>query len=88
MGGIRTPYVDAPAAVLSGLGQTGGSFCGLFGTTRIFTAAEMAALYVDEAGYVAAVTESANAAVEAGFLLPEDAELIIAWAPEQWRSAP
>ncbi len=88
LGGVRTPYVDAPAAVLSGLGQTGGSFCGLFGTTRLFTAEEMAALYVDETGYVEAVTASANAAVDAGFLLPEDAELIIQWAPEQWRSAP
>jgi len=32
-GGIRTPQVDHPVATLSGLGQTGGSFCGLFGTT-------------------------------------------------------
>ncbi|NDB19213.1 MAG: hypothetical protein EB027_08160, partial [Actinobacteria bacterium] len=32
-GGIRTPHVDVPVAVLSGVGQTGASFCGLFGTT-------------------------------------------------------
>jgi len=32
-GGIRTPQVDVPVAVLSGVGQTGTSFCGLFGTT-------------------------------------------------------
>ena len=31
LGGIRTPYVDASAAVFSGLGQSGESFCGLFG---------------------------------------------------------
>jgi hypothetical protein len=86
LGGIRTPYVDAPAAILSGLGQSGESFCGLFGTTQLFSAEQMASLYVDQAGYVAAVTEAANAAVAAGFLLQADADLIIAWAPEQWAS--
>ncbi len=83
-GGIRTSYVDAPVAILSGLGQTGESFCGLFGTTVLFTPAEMVAMYIDEAGYVAAVTEATNASVAAGFILPEDAEQIIAWAPGQW----
>ena len=84
-GGIRTPYVDAPVAVLSGEGQTGGSFCFLFGTTALYSPDRLASLYVDEAGYVSAVTEAANAAVAAGFLLPEDAAAIIAWAPQQWR---
>jgi hypothetical protein len=86
LGGIRTPYVDAPAAILSGLGQSGDSFCGLFGTTELFSAEQMANLYVDEAGYVSAVSDAADAAVEAGFLLRSDADLIVAWAPSQWRS--
>ncbi|MEE4660408.1 MAG: alpha/beta hydrolase domain-containing protein [Halieaceae bacterium] len=85
-GGIRTPYVDAASAVLSGEGQTGGSFCFLFGTTSLFTADQMASLYVDEAGYVEAVAAAADAAVSAGFLLPVDAEAIVAWAPQQWRA--
>ena len=42
-GGVRSPQVDAPLAVLSGLGQSGGGFCGLFGTTVPFTAAQLAA---------------------------------------------
>jgi len=84
-GGIRTPYVDAPTAVLSGEGQGGGGFCFLFGTTVLFDAAQLASLYVDEAGYVAAVTAAAEAAVEAGFLLPVDADAIITWAPSQWQ---
>lgn len=83
-GGIRTPYVDAPSAVLSGLGQGGESFCSLFGTTDIFDAAQMVSLYGDQANYVAQVTASANDAVAAGFLLQADADLIIAWAPSQW----
>ncbi len=83
-GGIRTPFVDAPTAVLSGEGQSGGSFCRLFGTTELFSAAQVASLYVDETAYAEAVAESANAAVEAGFLLREDADAIIEWAPQQW----
>ena len=86
LGGIRTPYVDAPSAVLLGEANPGNSFCFLFGTTSLFSADQMASLYVDEAGFVAAVTEAANATVEAGFLLREDADAIIAWAPLQWRS--
>ncbi|MEP5566509.1 MAG: alpha/beta hydrolase domain-containing protein, partial [Halioglobus sp.] len=86
VGGIRTPYVDAPSAVLSGVGNTGDGFCRLFGTTRLFDASDMAARYIDEAGFEAAVTEAAEAAVDAGFLLPEDAEAIIEWAPSQWQS--
>ena len=86
LGGIRTPYVDAPSAVLRGEPNAGASFCFLFGTTSLFSAGQMAMLYVDEAGFVEAVSESTRAAVEAGFLLQEDADAIIAWAPFQWRS--
>ena len=85
-GGIRTPYVDAPAAVLSGEGQSGGGFCRLFGTTELFDAAQMAQLYTDQAGYEAAVSAAADDAVEAGFLLPEDAERIRAAATLQWQA--
>lgn len=85
-GGIRTPYVDEPSAILSGIGNTGGGFCGLFGTTSLFSAAQMASLYVDAAGFTAAVTAAANEAVAAGFLLQVDADAIIAWAPQQWAS--
>lgn len=86
LGGIRTPYVDAPSAILLGNENPGNRFCFLFGTTSLFDAAQMASLYVDEAGFVAAVTEAANDAVAADFLLQEDADAIIAWAPQQWRA--
>ncbi|MEE4143610.1 MAG: alpha/beta hydrolase domain-containing protein, partial [Halieaceae bacterium] len=86
LGGIRTPYVDAPSALLRGEANLGPSFCFLFGTTSLFSAGQMANLYGDEAGFVAAVTEAAESAVAAGFLLQEDADAIIAWAPQQWRS--
>lgn len=86
LGGIRTPYVDAPSAVLRGDANLGNSFCFLFGTTSLFSAAQMANLYGDENGFVAAVTEATDSAVAAGFLLQKDADAIIAWAPQQWRS--
>ncbi len=86
LGGIRTPYVDAPSAILRGEPNTGDGFCRLFGTTSLFSADQMASLYTDEAGYVAAVTEATEAAVAADFLLREDADAIIAWAPQQWRA--
>jgi hypothetical protein len=72
-GGIRTPWVDAPTAVLSGLGQTGVDFAVLFGRTIPFDEATLAALYgggKDE--YLERYTASLDAAIEAGFLLAED----------------
>lgn len=77
LGGIRTPAVDAPVALLSGLGQpqdTGS--CRLFGTTTPFTADQLNALYRNHGGFVSAWNHSTHAAVQAGFILREDAELL------------
>jgi len=86
-GGIRTPYVDAPIAVLSGEGQPqvdfdpdNRNFCFLSGTTRLFDAPTLRSLYTDNAAYVEAVNAAANEAVANGFLLPADAALIRAHA--------
>lgn len=75
-GGIRTPSVDVPLATLSGLGQTGGNFCRIFGTTVPFDDAMLADLYPTHAGYVAAVNDATDSAVDAGFIRPADAEMI------------
>jgi len=74
--GIRTPYVDAPIATLSGLGQSGGGVCFGFGTTVLFDDVTLASLYPDHAAYVSAVNEATDLAVEAGFILEPDAQLI------------
>ncbi len=77
-GGIRTPWVDAPTAVLSGLGQTGQDFAVLFGRTEPFDEATLTALYpggFDE--YLARFTASLDAAIDAGFLLGEDRDEIV-----------
>lgn len=72
-GGIRTPWVDAPTAVLSGLGQGGGSFGFLFGTTRVFDDAKLAVLYPGgRREYLARFDAAAQAAVRAGFLVAAD----------------
>lgn len=82
-GGIRTPYVDAPIAVLSGEGQPqvdfdpdNRNFCFLSGTTRLFDVPTLRSLYNDNAAYIEAVNAAADEAVAKGFLLPADAALI------------
>ncbi len=84
LGGVRSPYVDVPAARLSGEFNGSGQGCQLSGTTTLFDAATMASLYVDKQGYVGAVTEAADEAVAAGFLLEPDAERIKTAASLQW----
>jgi Alpha/beta hydrolase domain len=85
LGGIRTPYVDAPAAILSGEGGGGpGLDCFISGTTQLFDAAYMASLYGNKVGYVQAVSNASDDAVVKGFLLAPDADLIKAAAAMQW----
>ncbi len=80
LGGIRTPQVDVPIATLSGLGQSGGAFCPIFGTTSHFDAATLASLYPSHAAYVRAVLDATRKAVRAGFILRADATAIRAAA--------
>jgi hypothetical protein len=77
LGGIRTSYVDVPIATLSGLGQSGGGFCFIFGTTDLFDEAQLDELYPDHETYVAAVEAATDRAVRSRFVLREDAELIV-----------
>ncbi len=73
LGGIRTPWVDVPTAVLSGLGQSGESFAVLFGRTVPFDAAKLAALYPGgKADYMERFAASLDASIVKGFLLEED----------------
>jgi hypothetical protein len=90
LGGIRTPYVDVPLAVLSGYGQdAGGGFCGLFGTTTSFTAEQLDALYPSADDFLTKWNEATDAAVASGVILEIDAEAIKAAAMqyEAMRSA-
>jgi hypothetical protein len=81
-GGIRTGWVDVPAAALSGIAPDGAPGVAiLLGTTRVFGAAELARRYPggrDE--YAAAFTAATERAVADGFLLAEDAGEMVALA--------
>ncbi len=80
-GGVRTPRVDAPVEVLSGRPWPGASVaCRLFGSTLTLPAGRLQELYVDRAAYLTAYTRAADAAIEAGFLLAEDREAVLAEA--------
>jgi len=79
-GGVRTPAVDVPVATLSGLGQSGSSFCFLFGTTVPFSAARLAALYPTHARFVGRWTAATAVDAATGFLRPADAAELIAAA--------
>ena len=78
LGGIRTPWVDVPTAVLRGAGQSG--ICILFGTTQLLEPAELNTLYDSPSDYQMQVAASLDQAVSAGFILEEDAAIIEAAA--------
>ncbi len=82
-GGVRTPHVDVPTAVLSGLGNGGGDALGFItGTTTLFSGDQLASLYPSRADYLARFDTSTDAAVATGFVLAADADEIKAVAAE------
>jgi len=87
-GGVRTPWVDVPTAVLSGLGQAGDSFAFLFGSTRPFDSETLAAVYPGgRDDYTTRFGAATDAAIESGFLLSEDAEEMRALATAMYPAA-
>jgi hypothetical protein len=68
-GGVRTPHVDAPAAASSGSGQTGTTYCALFGTTKAFDAAKLATFYPNDDAFVAKWNDAVDKAVSTGAVL-------------------
>ncbi len=83
LGGIRTPLVDVPVSTLSGDAAEGANgFCVLFGSTTPFPAETLVDRYGTPEEYVAQFTESANATMEAGFVLPPETQAMIRAAEE------
>jgi hypothetical protein len=84
-GGIRTPWVDAPIAKLSGSGNTGGPYGFLVGSTQPFDAAALGKLYPGgKAEYLKRFDASLGRAVKDGFILPADQAEIRALAEAAW----
>ncbi|MFZ4408527.1 MAG: alpha/beta hydrolase domain-containing protein [Paracraurococcus sp.] len=78
LGGIRLPDIAAPLGVHGAQNAPLGNFsCSLVGAFHAFSAARLAALYKDNADYVNQIRAAAHAAEQAGFLLPEDAAVIV-----------
>ncbi|HEY6623932.1 MAG TPA: alpha/beta hydrolase domain-containing protein [Acidimicrobiales bacterium] len=75
----RSAQVDAPIAVLAGIGNTPANgaqislFCGLFGSTVPYPPAQLAALYKNHGQFVSAWSQDTQNLVKAGFLLKPDA---------------
>jgi hypothetical protein len=78
-GGVRTPWVDAPVAVLSGLGQEGAVFTVLFGVSRPFDEAQLRRQYPNgREQYLAAFERRLDEAIASGFILEADRSEILA----------
>ncbi|KJS09863.1 MAG: hypothetical protein VR73_00720 [Gammaproteobacteria bacterium BRH_c0] len=85
-GGIRSPWVDAPTAVLSGLAQEGPGFARLFGSTEPFDAAKLKALYPGgKAEYLQHFTKALDSAISNGFILSADRDEILAVASASFK---
>ena len=90
---MAVPAVAYPKGVPTtpssrGPGQTGDSFCRIFGTTALFEDAQLTTHYPTEQDYLDAVNEAVDAAVDRGFLLPVDAALIVADAEDSGIGGP
>ena len=80
-GGVRTPAVDAPVELLRGDTDPGASYlCRLFGSTLPMPTATIRRLYADRPAYLAAYLRATDAAIAAGFVLPEDRDQVLAEA--------
>ena len=78
LGGIRTPPVDAPVEVLSGIaGPSPSLLCLLLGSTTPLPAVRIAELYNSIDEYERLYANAANAAISAGFILEEDRQALI-----------
>jgi hypothetical protein len=76
-GGVRTPVVDAPVEVLAGDAPGGSVICGLFGRTLALAPEVLHDRWGSQEEYAAAYTAATDAAVTAGFVLPEDRAAVL-----------
>jgi hypothetical protein len=90
MGGIRTPYVDAPVATLNGVGLGEGA-CFLNGSTVPFSEETFRMRYAKPDAFPAAWNAAADNAVANGFVLEDDearlrrvGEIVSEVPPGEW----
>jgi len=79
LGGVRTPSVDAPTSVLSGLAPAGASvICMLMGSTTPLTADRLANLYTSRKDYEDWYSAATSDAIDRGFILAADRAAVLA----------
>jgi len=80
-GGVRTPVVEAPVEQLRGDTEPGATYlCQLFGSTLPMDPDLIRDRYADRTAYLAAYERATDAAIAAGFVLPEDRDQVLAEA--------
>jgi hypothetical protein len=80
-GGLRTPWVDVPVAVLSGQASEGEAFLPLFGSTHPFDEARLEELYPGgRSQYLEKFETRLDEAIEGGFILQADRAEILSVA--------
>ena len=80
-GGIRTPPVDVPVDVLSGVaGPNAALICILLGSTKPLPDARVAALYPTRAEYEQQYDAAVDQAIESGWVLEDDRDPLLAYA--------
>ncbi len=86
-GGIRMPQAAVPVAMNSSVPVTDDFAGRLRGSNEVFGAAKLAALYGDEAGYLAQFEAAAHGAVETGVMRPRDVAPALEEARAEYRRA-
>ncbi len=84
LGGVRTPAVEVPVEVLSGMPAPGASrVCMLFGQTLPAPADELRRRYPSRQSYLDAYRAATDAAIAAGFVLAEDRDEMLGDARDE-----
>jgi hypothetical protein len=80
-GGVRTPWMDVPAARLTGLGQRGAAFAFLCGRTEPFDDEKLRQCYPGgRSDYIARFETALDRAIAEGFILADDGAEILSVA--------
>ncbi|MBL7500275.1 hypothetical protein I6A84_32305 [Frankia sp. CNm7] len=81
LGGIRTPLVDVPVAILSGApGSKPSAICLLVGSTQPLSTTRLAQLYPSPAAYLQRYTAAADKSIKDGYVVREDRPALLAFA--------
>jgi hypothetical protein len=81
LGGIRTPPVDVPVDVLSGVaGPSPDLICLLMGSTTPLSDARLAELYPNRAAYQGKYATATDRTIQSGFVLEVDREALIGFS--------